>query len=567
MEEPATGESDALPPSAPQVHEESLLQRSTHPHQNQIRRDRREVLDLLRALTIAVEVAVAHSDQVQRADQILEQFCGPLGLTRRTADKGNPLPPVTGAAKNLGRHRRQIHAAARGSQADGAQGQDHGSPVHVDAVQLPDKLRGAPYTEIRVGVDEGGNPLLHRAVGELFSEQGEHLRIVVGGLSRNALGTAGARPDSAGEVCHVAHASRMTWRVKFLSIVGARPQFVKLAPISGALRESDHEHVVLHTGQHYDANLSSDLFTSLNIPEADIHLDIGSGSHGQQTGSMLVSIEKELLEQRPEVVLVYGDTNSTLAGTLAATKLLIPVAHVEAGLRSFNRDMPEEQNRLVADHLSDILLAPTATAMQHLDREGLSDRAHLVGDVMTDVCLRVAAKASGPPPLPPGIRADNYVIATIHRPSNTDDPERLAAIIRYLERIPADVVLAAHPRLVAKAREYGVRLAGHGIHVREPFDYPALVSALSSSAGVVTDSGGLQKEAYLLGRPCTTLRAETEWTETLTGGHNVLDQDLMSPHAVVRGALESNRPPYFGDGASAQLIVSTVATEIAARAV
>lgn len=350
--------------------------------------------------------------------------------------------------------------------------------------------------------------------------------------------------------------------VKILSIVGARPQFVKLAPVGRALRSSEHQHVVVHTGQHYDDTMSRNLFRSLDIPDADVNLDIGSGSHGHQTGRMLGAIEDVLQEQRPDVVLVYGDTNSTLAGTLAATKLLVPVAHVEAGLRSFDRSMPEEQNRVASDHLSDLLLAPTATAVRHLGTEGLGERTHLVGDVMADVCLDVASQVSGLPTLPDGVDAERYVVATIHRPSNTDDAQRLEGVVDYLERVPADVVLAAHPRLVARAREQGVRLERDGVFVCEPFDYRQLVAAVHGSVAVVTDSGGLQKEAYLLGRPCTTLRAETEWVETLEGGWNELDHGLERADSVLRGPLTTARPDHFGDGRAAQRIVDTVSREL-----
>lgn len=346
--------------------------------------------------------------------------------------------------------------------------------------------------------------------------------------------------------------------MKFLSIVGARPQFVKLAPVGRALAASEHRHVVVHTGQHYDDSMSGNVFSSLDIPSADVHLDVGSGSHGHQTGRMLGAIEDALQAERPDVVVVYGDTNSTIAGTLAASKMLIPVAHVEAGLRSFDRRMPEEQNRLVADHLSEILLAPTNVAMEHLAREGLAARAHLVGDVMADVCLEVAASISHLPVLPAGVDPDDYVVATIHRPSNTDDAERLASVLDYLARVPSDVVLAAHPRLVAKASEHGLQLERSGVHVRTPFDYRELVAAVIRCAAVVTDSGGLQKEAYLLGRPCTTLRAETEWVETLSAGANMLDHALAEPDGVLRGPLPDDRASLFGDGRAAYRIVETV---------
>ena len=342
--------------------------------------------------------------------------------------------------------------------------------------------------------------------------------------------------------------------MKVLSVVGARPQFVKLAPVAAALGAAGVEHVIVHTGQHYDALLSDAFFADLRIPDPDVHLGVGSGSHGVQTGAMLAAMDAVLETHRPDWTLVYGDTNSTLAGTLAAVKLHLPVAHLEAGLRSFNRRMPEEHNRVLTDHAADLLLAPTRVAMGHLAHEGLGARARLVGDVMTDVCYLVRDAVAGTPAqLPAGIDpAQPYVVATIHRADNTDDPARLDAIAKALGSIDVPVALLAHPRLRARAAEHGVALARGNVHVTDPLPYPQLVRAVLGSAGVVTDSGGLQKEAFLLGVPCTTVRTETEWTETLDGGWNVLAADLVGlDELAARPAPTGERAQPYGDGHAA----------------
>lgn len=344
--------------------------------------------------------------------------------------------------------------------------------------------------------------------------------------------------------------------MKVMSIVGARPQFVKLAPIAAAMGAAGHEHVIVHTGQHYDAAMSDVFFADLSIPQPDVHLGVGSGGHGAQTGAMLAALEPVMLEHNPDWVLVYGDTNSTLAGAVAAVKLHLPLAHLEAGLRSFNRRMPEEHNRILTDHAADLCLAPTQVAMDHLAHEGLSSRAVLVGDVMTDVCFRVRdAVATQPAPL-----EGPYIVSTIHRADNTDDPQRLRAIISALQQLPAPVLLLAHPRLVNKAAEFKIELNGGNLTATQPLPYPEMVRAVMGSVGVVTDSGGLQKEAYLLGAPCTTLRTETEWPETLNDGWNVLDPDLsrVGELAVRTKPTAAQGSPY-GDGHAATRVVDVLA--------
>lgn len=350
--------------------------------------------------------------------------------------------------------------------------------------------------------------------------------------------------------------------MKILSVVGARPQFVKLGPIHHAFaRAGGIEHVIVHTGQHYDPMLSDVFFADLGIGTPDVHLGVGSGSHGRQTGGMLAAMDEVLEEQRPDWVLVYGDTNSTLAGTVSAVKMHLKVAHLEAGLRSFNRRMPEEHNRVLTDHAADLLLAPTQVAMDHLADEGLAARSVLVGDVMTDVCFETRdAVADRPVPLPAGVDPSApYVVATIHRADNTDDPERLAAIVDALGRVSAPVVLLAHPRLVAAADRCGIPLSGGGLTTTTPLAYPDMVRAVMSAAGVVTDSGGLQKEAFLLRTPCTTLRTETEWVETLEGGWNILDPELVQVADVaVRPRPDADLGHPYGDGHAADRVAAVL---------
>jgi UDP-N-acetylglucosamine 2-epimerase (non-hydrolysing) len=354
--------------------------------------------------------------------------------------------------------------------------------------------------------------------------------------------------------------------MKILSIVGARPQFVKLAPIAHAATAAGHDHVIVHTGQHYDVKMSDVFFEDLDIPTPNVHLGVGSGSHGVQTGAMLAAMDGVLEEHSPDWVLVYGDTNSTIAGALSAVKLHLPLAHLEAGLRSFNRAMPEEHNRVLTDHAADLCLAPTTVAMEHLAAEGLSGSSVLVGDVMTDVCLKVAESVGDRrPALPEGVEGD-YVLSTIHRAENTDDEARLRAIIEGLAALPYPVVLTAHPRLVARAGHYGIDLRAGSLHTIEPLDYPAMVAAVKGARAVVTDSGGLQKEAFLLRTPCTTVRTETEWTETVDLGWNVLALDLDRLTEIVdRPAPAPTDAAPYGDGHAAEATVRALEQAHAAR--
>ena len=318
-----------------------------------------------------------------------------------------------------------------------------------------------------------------------------------------------------------------------LTIVGARPQFIKAAALQRSLNSRENvEQVLIHTGQHYDPNMSDVFFQELDITKPDYYLAIGSGLHGAQTGRMLERIEEVLVERQPDWVVVYGDTNSTLAGALAAAKLHLPLAHVEAGLRSFNRRMPEEINRVLTDHVSNLLLAPTQAAVDHLRREGVAaDKVHLVGDVMYDAALYYAQRATGRGDvlarwnLDPG----DYVLATVHRAENTDDGSRLTAIFEGLSEIGRElpVVLPLHPRTRAALQRRGLlERAMDALRVTEPVGYLDMVRLERDARLIVTDSGGVQKEAYFCRVPCVTLRDETEWLELIEVGWN----RLVPPH-------------------------------------
>ncbi|MGU3644463.1 non-hydrolyzing UDP-N-acetylglucosamine 2-epimerase [Microbacterium sp. C23T] len=350
--------------------------------------------------------------------------------------------------------------------------------------------------------------------------------------------------------------------MKVLSVVGARPQFVKLAPVARAFRESGVEHVIVHTGQHYDPMLSDVFFDELGIGSPDIHLGVGSGSHGVQTGAMLGALDAVIEEHAPDWVLVYGDTNSTLAAAVSAVKLHVRVAHLEAGLRSFNRRMPEEHNRVLTDHAADLLLAPTETAMGHLASEGLSARSVLVGDVMTDVLLGVRAGVGdriGDAAARNGLEEGGYYLATIHRAENTDDHARLREVVEALAHLDRPVLLPAHPRLAARAAAAGIDLSVGTLRPQAPLAYADLIAAALGSAGVVTDSGGLQKEAFLLGVPCTTVRTETEWVETIDLGWNILAPNAADIASAVRRPRPSptTATPY-GDGHAARRVVEAL---------
>jgi UDP-GlcNAc3NAcA epimerase len=300
--------------------------------------------------------------------------------------------------------------------------------------------------------------------------------------------------------------------VKIVSIVGARPQFIKCAPLSRELRK-EHEEVLVHTGQHYDTKMSDIFFKELDIPEPDYNLGIGSGLHGEQTGKILSEIEKVLVKEKPDMVMVYGDTNSTLAGALATSKLYIRVAHVEAGLRSFDRQMPEEINRVLTDHISDLLFCPTQTAVENLAKEGITEGVHLVGDVMVDALEynRNIAEEKSHIIEELGLEYGKYLVITVHRAGNTDSKENMSNIIGALEESGKKVVFPVHPRTEKFLREYGMwDSMPENVVVIEPVGYIDMLKLMSGAGKILTDSGGMQKEAYVLGVPCITLRENTE---------------------------------------------------------
>ena len=347
--------------------------------------------------------------------------------------------------------------------------------------------------------------------------------------------------------------------MKILTIVGARPQFIKAATVSRAVAKSDEvTEVIVHTGQHFDKNMSDVFFEEMQIPKPDYHLHINSLSHGAMTGRMLEAIETVLLKEKPDWVLVYGDTNSTLAGALAATKLHIPLAHVEAGLRSFNMKMPEEINRILTDRMSTILFCPTSTAIQNLENEGfgkLENQVERVGDVMYDAALFYADKSRKPEFEVP----QKFILATCHRAENTDAPEKLANIIDGLNKIHQDtpIILPLHPRTRNYIAKYGLKPEFQMVN---PVGYLEMVYLLQNCSMVMTDSGGLQKEAFFFGKPCITLRDETEWVELVEHGVNYLAKvaekgNIFSIYEMLKGKEIDFEIDLYGKGDTAELIV------------
>ncbi|HET7421390.1 MAG TPA: UDP-N-acetylglucosamine 2-epimerase (non-hydrolyzing) [Candidatus Dormibacteraeota bacterium] len=345
--------------------------------------------------------------------------------------------------------------------------------------------------------------------------------------------------------------------MRVLTVVGARPQFIKAAPVSRILR-STHQEFLLHTGQHYDEAMSDLFFRQLDIPAPDRNLEVGSGPHGAQTGAMLTGIESVALEYRPDWILVYGDTNSTLAGALAGAKLHVPVAHVEAGLRSYDRRMPEEVNRVVADHVATLLLCPTQTAVANLAREGITEGVHLTGDVMFDAFeqnLDVAGR-SVEILSELKLRAGEYALLTAHRAENVDDPARLRSILAGVAASGMLTVFPVHPR----TRKALGAVAGN-VKTVDPVGYLEMLVLEKNAAVIVTDSGGVQKEAFFAGRPCVTVRSATEWTETVDAGWNVLvGTDATAIAERMRDFRPSTeRPNVFGDGNAAARVVDALA--------
>jgi UDP-GlcNAc3NAcA epimerase len=353
--------------------------------------------------------------------------------------------------------------------------------------------------------------------------------------------------------------------IKIMTVVGARPQFVKAAVVSRAIAECNKlapaqsiiEQIV-HTGQHYDYMMSQAFFDEMALPRPVINLGVGSGLHGAMLGAMVTSLEQEILTRRPDWVLVYGDTNSTLAGALAAAKLHVPVAHVEAGLRSFNRRMPEEINRVLTDHVSDHLFCPSEGAKAQLAREGITQGVHVVGDVMYDAVCFYRQKAIAPTYEGP------YVIASLHRAENTDDPQRLQGILRAMGQAPLPVMLPLHPRTRLIFEREHLTVYGQ-THILEPQSYFAMLGHLERCAFVITDSGGLQKEAFFFGKKCITVRDETEWTELVACGANrVVGTEEAAICAVFPWALQplSQVPELYGQGNAGERIVQLLVQSV-----
>lgn len=349
-----------------------------------------------------------------------------------------------------------------------------------------------------------------------------------------------------------------------MSIVGARPQFIKLAPLSAEVRRRGHAETVVHTGQHYDEGMSARFFSELEMPEPAVNLAIGSGSHGAMTARALEGIEREILQRKPDAVVVFGDTNSTLAGALAAAKLGVFSAHIEAGLRSHVRAMPEEVNRVLADHACDLLLAPNDGAVANLRTEGLVTKTRMVGDIMVDSLQYAVSRAEPAEAVLArlGIEPVPYVLATVHRANNTDDPVRLRGILAGLAT-GGTVVFPVHPRTKAVMAREGITLPAN-IRPVEPLGYFDILALQEGARAIATDSGGIQKEAYLLETPCVTLRDETEWTETVALGWNVL---VGANEAAIAAALADpprgeGHPPVYGDGNAAARILDAIESSL-----
>ena len=353
--------------------------------------------------------------------------------------------------------------------------------------------------------------------------------------------------------------------MKILTVVGNRPQFIKAAAVSGLLREH-HEEILVHTGQHYDDSLSRVFFAELGLAEPDRQLEIGGGTNTSQTARMLTALEPLLAQIEPDAVLVYGDTNSTLAGGLAAAQAQIPVVHVEAGMRSYDRTMPEELNRVLTDHLSSLLLCPSEAAAANLRDESIAGGIEVVGDVMVDIALRrqSSARADERTLAAHGVRSGEYLLLTAHRAGNVDDPARLRALVDLVAALPAPVVLPLHPRTRARLRDSG--LTGEleridGLRLTEPLGYVEFSALLCQARAVLTDSGGVQKEAYLAGVPCVTLRANTEWVETVhTGWNTLVDLDADAALQALGRTSPAERPALYGDGHAAERCVQAIGT-------
>ncbi len=348
--------------------------------------------------------------------------------------------------------------------------------------------------------------------------------------------------------------------MKIITVIGARPQFIKAAAVSNKLREK-HEEILVHTGQHYDENMSKIFFDELNIPYPNYNLSVGSGGHGKQTGEMMTKLEEICVKENPDMILVYGDTNCTLAGALVASKMLIPVVHVEAGLRSFNKAMPEEQNRILTDHISSKLFAPTETAIRNLKNEGIVENVYNVGDVMFDAVLHFGeiAKKNSTIIERLNLRDKEFILTTIHRAENTNNISRLKNIIEALNASEKTIVLPLHPRTKKYMSDYNLEF-GDNIIVIDPIGYLDMLALESNCVKIVTDSGGVQKEAFFMKKPCITMRDETEWVETVENDWNRIvgtDKEKILD-AIVNFIPSQPQMDIFGDGKSSEKICSII---------
>ncbi|HNQ94345.1 MAG TPA: UDP-N-acetylglucosamine 2-epimerase (non-hydrolyzing) [Anaerolineales bacterium] len=348
--------------------------------------------------------------------------------------------------------------------------------------------------------------------------------------------------------------------MKIISVVGARPEFIQATPVSRALRKH-HREILVHTGQHYDYKMSQTFFDELGIPAPDYNLEVGSGSHAGQTAEILVRFEEIVLKEQPEVIIVRGDTNSTLAGALVASKLHIPTVHIEAGERSFDRRMPEEINRLVADQLSSAYFCVSQTAVRQLANEGITKNVYWVGDVMLDANLanRPLARKKSTVLSDLGLAPASYSLVTVHRAANTDDPARLTNIVHALSQVGETVIFPVHPRTRGALEKLDAQF-GDNVRLIEPVGYYDMMVLEENARLIATDSGGVQREAYFMQKPCLTLRDETEWTETVTAGWNKLvgvDVDTIV-HEWNSFTPPSVQPPIFGDGTAGEKIAETL---------
>jgi UDP-GlcNAc3NAcA epimerase len=350
--------------------------------------------------------------------------------------------------------------------------------------------------------------------------------------------------------------------MKITTVLGARPQFIKASVVSNAFQQLGISETIIHTGQHFDRQMSDVFFQDLDLPEPQYNLNIHSLNHGAMTGRMMEQIEAIFIANRPDYICIYGDTNSTLAGALVGAKLHIPIAHVEAGLRSFNREMPEEINRVVADSLATLLFAPTELAVTCLAREGIGQGVHLVGDVMMDAVLKFRDKAEARSEIlqQHQIDAHQYYLATIHRPSNTDNISRLEAILASLTELDRPVVFPVHPRTMERVKQNNLSryFETDAIKAIPPVSYLDMLALEANCAATITDSGGIQKECYILGRPCFTLRTETEWQETVESGWNELVEPETLKEAIAKFVLPRERTSFYGTGEAAMSIAKII---------